>query len=77
MCGICGFAYSNGQHVDDSILHRMMGAIGHRGPDADGVYSFQNIGLAHVRLSILDLSEAANQPMLDEEGNVILIFNGE
>jgi asparagine synthase (glutamine-hydrolysing) len=67
MCGIAGFTrffHSVGEH---HTLEKMGQAIRHRGPDASGVYLNDNIGLCHQRLSIIDLSEAGNQPMLTKD----------
>jgi len=63
MCGIAGF-YGN---FDHALLERMSQTIAHRGPDDDGVFyqSDKGIGLAHRRLSILDLSPLGHQPMSD------------
>ena len=56
MCGITGFVNANGDAVDRSILERMNHAILHRGPDEDGFYIHENVGLAMRRLSIIDLA---------------------
>ena len=78
MCGIAGF-YSFSQKFTDQDLQRMTDSIVHRGPDADGFYTDTEagVGLGHRRLSILDLSTAANQPMLSHCGRYYIIFNGE
>ncbi len=55
----------------------MGAAMIHRGPDGDGVWVNGNVGLAHRRLAIIDLSTAASQPMCNEDGNVWITFNGE
>ena len=55
----------------------MSDCMAHRGPDADGFYIKDEIALGHRRLSIIDLSEVANQPMVDGSGRFVLIFNGE
>jgi asparagine synthase (glutamine-hydrolysing) len=55
----------------------MASVINHRGPDDEGVYVKGNVGLAHKRLSILDLSTAGHQPMSNEDGSVWIVFNGE
>jgi asparagine synthase (glutamine-hydrolysing) len=55
----------------------MGNAISHRGPDAHGEYLDSLVGLCHRRLSILDLSEAGNQPMFSDDKNVVIVFNGE
>ena len=54
----------------------MAAAIRHRGPDGFGLYLGSAVGLAHVRLSIIDLSEKSNQPLVDAELGVALVFNG-
>lgn len=76
MCGIAGFYTFNNALKKDDLL-RMSGRISHRGPDAEGFFSENNIGLAHRRLSILDLSERGNQPMHSECGNYVIMYNGE
>ena len=55
----------------------MTNAIAHRGPDAQGFYDEPAIALGHRRLSIIDLSVAANQPFIDPTGNYVIVFNGE
>jgi asparagine synthase (glutamine-hydrolysing) len=77
MCGICGIIDLKEQPVTRRPIERMMQAMKHRGPDADGIFLHQNIGLGFVRLSILDLSPAGNQPMYSADGSLVLIFNGE
>lgn len=59
------------------MLEALREGISHRGPDGDGVVSSANVGLCHCRLSILDLTEAASQPMRSEDGMLTLVFNGE
>jgi asparagine synthase (glutamine-hydrolysing) len=75
MCGIVGFSGSYSQ----DLLPKMAKRISHRGPDSAGVfYSAENgIGLAHQRLAIIDLTSTGNQPMFDQSGDVVIIFNGE
>ncbi len=77
MCGIAGFSLFNFQEGDATTLDKMGQAIYHRGPDAGGVYIDDHIGLCHRRLSILDLSEAGNQPMYSSDGKLVIVFNGE
>jgi len=77
MCGICGIYNFNGKPADESSVRKMMSEIKHRGPDDDGIFIKDNTGLGFVRLSILDLSEAGHQPMLDSTGRYSMIFNGE
>lgn len=74
MCGIAGIV---GRPADPATLERMAEAMWHRGPDAGGVHCFVGGGLAHRRLSILDLSTSANQPWLDPDGRAAIVFNGE
>ena len=82
MCGIAGIVdFENNLHVDEKILRQMAEALKYRGPDQEG-YVFQNVsnfsfGLAHKRLSILDLSDAGRQPMWNAEKNCVIAFNGE
>jgi len=73
MCGIAGYL---GDFAAE-LLPRMNQAQAHRGPDGQGVWSSGRVGLAHVRLAILDLSPAGHQPMSDVRGRVTLVFNGE
>lgn len=78
MCGISGFVGS--PKLNPQGLLRELGvAQRHRGPDAEGVWvsADGNVGLAHRRLSIVDLSVAGNQPMRSESGRYIITFNGE
>lgn len=77
MCGIAGFLTNSQQTLNEQHLHEMGNAIIHRGPDASGVYLNDYVGLCHRRLSILDLSEAGNQPMFSEDGEIVIVFNGE
>lgn len=77
MCGIAGIVRFDGSCVDQWQLDRLTDALAHRGPDGSGTYIAGNVGLGHRRLSIIDLSEAASQPMISDDGQVILIFNGE
>lgn len=77
MCGIAGFSRFHVDEGDTTALEAMGNAIYHRGPDAGGTYIDNQIGLCHRRLSILDLSEAGNQPMFSENGELVIVFNGE
>ena len=76
MCGIAGIVDYK-YPVDVDLLHRMNTRMAHRGPDDSGVFVHQSVGLAHHRLSILDLSRNGHQPMVSECGNYVIIFNGE
>ena len=77
MCGIAGFSLFNHLEGNEASLENMGNAIFHRGPDAGGTYLDEYVGLCHRRLSIIDLSEAGNQPMFSSCGNYIIVFNGE
>jgi asparagine synthase (glutamine-hydrolysing) len=76
MCGLAGI-FSFKQRHNSSLIKLMTNAMAHRGPDADGFYEDENISLGHRRLSIIDLSVHANQPLLDSTNNYVIIFNGE
>jgi asparagine synthase (glutamine-hydrolysing) len=77
MCGIAGFLKSCAPAGDKALLERMGNVIRHRGPDAGGEYLDDNVGLAHRRLSIIDLSPQGNQPMISADGRLVIVFNGE
>ena len=72
MCGICGFTGNNKE-----LLRAMNASISHRGPDGEGFFEDNGISLGHRRLKIIDLSEKGKQPMSNEDGNVLVTFNGE
>lgn len=77
MCGIAGIvSFKSSIHLPETI-RRMTNAMAHRGPDADGFYTSDTIALGHRRLSIIDLSTAANQPIADYTNRYQIIFNGE
>lgn len=77
MCGICGIAVSRGgPHVSEGALRRMNQTILHRGPDEDGYYVNEKVGLASRRLSIIDLA-GGSQPIDNEDGMIRIVFNGE
>jgi len=76
MCGICGFYSSTGNFSEDE-LKRMTSSLTHRGPDAEGFFHQGNIGLGHRRLSIIDLSQAANLPMFSHNDRYVMVYNGE
>lgn len=77
MCGIFGNFCFTGANVSRATLMEMADAMRHRGPDAVGVDVDTHAALGNVRLSILDLSEASNQPMLSEDARIALVQNGE
>jgi asparagine synthase (glutamine-hydrolysing) len=77
MCGIAGFVAGTGASPDPAVLAAMTRSLAHRGPDAEGILIDGPLGLGHRRLSVLDLSAAANQPMRDATGRFMLVLNGE
>lgn len=72
MCGISGFNWK-----DENKIKEMVEALDHRGPDVRGVFIDESVSLGHNRLSIIDLSANANQPMFDNNRELAIIFNGE
>ena len=76
MCGIVGLISWN-KSLDVEAVKRMNDSLIHRGPDAGRIFSNEIIALGHRRLSVLDLSDLANQPMISSSGDCIIIFNGE
>jgi asparagine synthase (glutamine-hydrolysing) len=77
MCGIAGFTRSALPEGDTELLRRMGEAIAHRGPDAHGEFLDDDIGFAHRRLAIIDLSADGKQPMCSACGRYVIVFNGE
>lgn len=77
MCGIAGIYDFRQRPVANLTLSRMNDSMFHRGPDGDGIWLEKHIGLAHRRLSIIDLSQHAHQPMIDTSGRYVLTYNGE
>lgn len=77
MCGIAGLIDFKKKPVDRKILLEMTRALAHRGPDDKGIFIDQNVGLAHRRLSIIDLSKAGHQPMFYDNKNLAIVYNGE
>jgi asparagine synthase (glutamine-hydrolysing) len=77
MCGIAGIIYADRDRpVDPGLLKAMGDSIAHRGPDAEGFWTEPGVGLAHRRLSIIDL-EGGDQPIGNEDGSIQVVFNGE
>lgn len=79
MCGILGLAAVRGAElsVDDAAVCRMRDVMAHRGPDGAGLWRRDHVVLAHRRLAVVDLSEAAAQPMVTGDGRRALVYNGE
>src|SRR2546430_1679230 len=76
MCGIAGIVNKDGAPVDRELLTRMNEAIRHRGPDDDGFYFSDGVGLAMRRLAIIDLA-GGQQPIANEDRTAWIVFNGE
>ena len=76
MCGICGELRFDGAPADTSAVARMSHKIARRGPDHAGVFSDGPLAFGHRRLAIIDLTAGADQPMVDDELALVLVFNG-
>lgn len=77
MCGINGIIGTETIENPKAVIEQMNRALAHRGPDADGVFLEHGIALGHRRLSIIDLSDDANQPFHSFDGKHTIVFNGE
>ncbi|HEY4290071.1 MAG TPA: asparagine synthase (glutamine-hydrolyzing) [Puia sp.] len=77
MCGIAGIINLDGRGSNESSIRKITRAMEHRGPDAEGFFEEEGIAFGHLRLSIIDLSTAANQPFPDNSGRFVMVFNGE
>jgi len=77
MCGIAGVINLKGAPVSPVVLKGMTDALAHRGPDGEGQWIERNVGIGHRRLSIIDLSPAGHQPMVDRRNRFVLSYNGE
>ncbi|MGB5605285.1 MAG: N-acetylglutaminylglutamine amidotransferase [Gammaproteobacteria bacterium] len=76
MCGICGELRFDGNAPDKQPLDRMIAQLVRRGPDAEGRYFSGPVAMGHRRLAIIDLSARGNQPMVDAQPGLVLVFNG-
>lgn len=77
MCGIVGIWKRGSRTIDLENIERMLSTIVHRGPDGAGTWQDDRVAFGHRRLSILDTSERASQPMLTGDGQGVLVYNGE
>ncbi|MEL6520550.1 MAG: asparagine synthase (glutamine-hydrolyzing) [Pseudomonadota bacterium] len=78
MCGIAGFYSAGRVPADGGVrLQSMADRLAHRGPDGEGTYLVDCVGLAHRRLAVIDLSERGAQPMVTDDANLVCTFNGE
>jgi asparagine synthase (glutamine-hydrolysing) len=76
MCGIAGMITNPGASVEADAIHRMCEALMHRGPDDEGIFVKDNVGLGMRRLSIIDLA-GGQQPVFNEDRSIWIVFNGE
>ena len=78
MCGIAGIVHEDATRpVETDVLDRMCASLRHRGPDDTGRWAAPGVGLAHTRLSVIDLSPAGHQPLTNEDESVRVVYNGE
>ncbi|WP_067865088.1 asparagine synthase (glutamine-hydrolyzing) [Neptuniibacter marinus] len=77
MCGVAGIVNLTQDAVSPVVLKKMTDAIAHRGPDGEGQWIENNVGLGHRRLAILDLSPSGHQPMASQNQRYVLSYNGE
>jgi asparagine synthase (glutamine-hydrolysing) len=76
MCGIAGYAGNRDRSHSESLVRAMMASLARRGPDGEGLESWSGATFGHRRLSIFDLSSAGRQPMLSEDRDIGVVFNG-
>lgn len=76
MCGIAGIIKFDNSTIDESVLDSMAKAMEHRGPDGQGIFNESSVGFVHRRLSIID-PNSGHQPMVRENGSLVITFNGE
>ena len=77
MCGIAGIMRRDADPVEQQDISRMLERLVHRGPDDEGIYLSDGVGLGHRRLSIIDVSETGHQPMANAAGTIWITYNGE
>src|SRR5215217_4794418 len=77
MCGITGVVHVDGSPVSAPTIGNMTATLAHRGPDGEGIWIDGPVGLGNRRLAIIDLSPSGHQPMGNETGDVVIVYNGE
>ena len=79
MCGVTGIIDFNNKKINPKEINYLTNSLNHRGPDGSNYFinDEMNVGLGHTRLSILDVSQRANQPFFFNDKNLVLTFNGE
>lgn len=76
MCGIAGIVNLKGEGISPVLLRAMTDSLAHRGPDGEGHWIHENVGIGHRRLAIIDLSPLGHQPMVSSDSRYVLTFNG-
>jgi asparagine synthase (glutamine-hydrolysing) len=77
MCGVCGILQRDSEPVEPRAIAAMVDTLRHRGPDGEGSFFGPGVGFGFTRLAIIDLTPASDQPIVDAEADVALVFNGE
>ena len=77
MCGIAGLIDPTWASLDPTWIANMTSALAPRGPDGEGFWRAPGVALGHRRLAVIDLTDAAAQPLGNEDGSVQVVFNGE
>jgi asparagine synthase (glutamine-hydrolysing) len=78
MCGITGiYSFSTKFDNHTTEIKKSINVLKNRGPNAEGVFEYKNIGIGHTRLSVIDTSSSANQPFFSADNNYAIVFNGE
>ncbi|MEZ5777497.1 MAG: asparagine synthase (glutamine-hydrolyzing) [Paracoccaceae bacterium] len=79
MCGICGIVSIGGAtgRAEEGLVRTMADTLAHRGPNDSGTWADDTVALGFRRLSVIDLSYAGHQPMTNEDGTIVIVFNGE
>ena len=77
MCGFIGILKNKNNFIYKKIINNSLKYLHHRGPDSKGTYEDNNIALGFQRLSIQDISKKGNQPMISQNQNYLIVYNGE
>ncbi len=77
MCGIVGLYDFSNKSISYNLLKEMRDEIRHRGPDGEGIFIKENVGLGFRRLAIIDLTPSGDQPMSNKDSSMVLVYNGE
>lgn len=77
MCGLAGIFRTESEPVPSGLIDAMVATLRHRGPDGEGSYFAPGIAFGHTRLAIIDLTAASDQPIVDEQAGLAMVFNGE